>query len=85
MINGNVKIVLTRGQAERLMNLLAIQSESSIAKQFNSIKESYNDAVNFKRDYPNATIDGMVDITGRLFSKLSDYLNPESITIDLAK
>ena len=85
MINGNVKIVLTRGQAERLMNFLAIQSESSIAKQFNSIKESYNDAVNFERDYPNAMIDGMVDITGRLFSKLNDYLNPESIMIDLTK
>ena len=89
MINENVRIILTRGQAERLMNLLAIQTQSSIAKQFNSIRESYGNkgrvAVEFERDYPNASIDGMVDIADKLFSKLKDSLNPESITIDLTK
>ena len=86
MNDGKIRIVLNRKQAVSLMNLLAIQSESSISKQYNSIKESYygKDAVSeFERDYPSASVKEMSYIADKLFSKLNDCLNPDSITIDL--
>ena len=86
MNDGKINIVLNREQAVNLMNLLAIQSESLIFKQYNYIKESYSgkDAVTkFEHDYPNISINGMAFIADTLFSKLNDCLNPDNMTIDL--
>ena len=85
MENGNIQIILTRKQAEQLMNLLGMQSDSSIKKQYESIKEGYSDgnAALFNCDYPNASVEKMNDVSYKLFSKLSDRLNPSNVVIDL--
>lgn len=85
MNDGKIRIVLNRKQAEQLMNLLGMQSEASIKKQCEFIKEGYSDgnAELFNHDYPNVSIEKMNDIAYELFSKLNDCLNPDSITIDL--
>ena len=85
MENVNIQIIITRKQAEQLMNLLGMQSETSIKKQYEFIKEGYSDETGalFNYDYPNASVEKMNDVSYKLFSKLSDRLNPSNVVIDL--
>ena len=85
MENGNIQIILTRKQAEQLMNLLGMQSEESIKKQYEFIKEGYSDGTGalFDYDYPNASVEKMNDVSYKLFSRLSSRLYPSNIVIDL--
>ena len=85
MNDGNIQIILTRKQAEQLMNLLGMQSEASIKAQYDSIKESYSGetAALFYREFPNASVEKMNDISRKLFTRLEYRLNPNNAVIDL--